>query len=126
MAIRFAGVAHVSVDARQYQLRGNLTVSPHAVERTMIAGQDGIHGYQELPKVPYIECDLSATPELHFRDLINQVDTVVVAQLANKKQYSLFGATVKGGSEINARDGQSRIRWEGLYCTEDDLSSTAF
>ena len=51
MAIRFAGIAFLSVDGRQYQLRGNFTVSPSPVERTMIAGQDGVHGYQELPRV---------------------------------------------------------------------------
>jgi hypothetical protein len=43
MAVRFAGVAFVMVDAMQYRLRGNLTVSPSPVERTMIAGQDYVN-----------------------------------------------------------------------------------
>jgi hypothetical protein len=59
MAQRFAGIAFISVNGLQYSLRGNLTVSPSPVERTMIAGQDGVHGYQELPRVPYIEGDFS-------------------------------------------------------------------
>jgi len=121
MAIRFAGIAYLSVDGRQYQLRGNFTVSPSPVERTMIAGQDGVHGYQELPRVPYIEGDLSTVPDLNFEDVLTQVNSTVIAQLANQKQYTLQGATVKGGFEINTRDGQARVRWEGVTCLEINL-----
>jgi len=121
MAIRFAGIAFLSVDGNQYQLRGNFTVSPSPVERTMIAGQDGVHGYQELPRVPYIEGDLSTVPGLNFEDLLTQVDSTVIAQLANNKQYTLQGATVKGGFELNTRDGQARVRWEGIACLEVNL-----
>src|SRR5262245_49469253 len=118
MAIRFAGIAFIMVDSQQYRLRGNLTVSPSPVERTMIAGQDVVHGYQELPRVPYIECDLSAMPELSLEDLLDQTDVTVVAQLANGIAYALSGAVVKGGFEENTRDGQLRVRWEGLVCEE--------
>ena len=52
MAQRIAGVAYVKVDGTQYPLRGNFTVSPSNVERQMLAGQDGVHGYSEIPRVP--------------------------------------------------------------------------
>jgi hypothetical protein len=28
---------------------------------------------------------------------------------------------VKGGIEINTRDGQARVRWEGITCLEINL-----
>jgi hypothetical protein len=121
MAQRFAGIAFVFVDGVQYPLRGNFTVSPSAVERTMLAGQDGVHGYQELPRVPYIEGDISTTRDLNLEDLEAQVDNTVVAQLANGKQYTLINATCRAGFEENSRDGQTRVRWEGLYCEEITL-----
>jgi tail tube protein len=121
MAQRFAGTAFVMVDGNQLPLRGNFTVSPSAVERTMIAGQDGVHGYQELPRVPYIEGDISLMPEVNLEDLEAQVDVTVVAQLNNKKQYTLSGATCKAAFEGNTRDGQTRVRWEGLWCDEVSL-----
>ena len=121
MATRFAGTAFVMVDGNQLPLRGNFTVSPSAVERTMIAGQDGVHGYQELPRVPYIEGDISLMPEVNLEDLEGQTDVTVVAQLANKKQYTLSGATCKAAFEGNTRDGQTRVRWEGLWCDEMSL-----
>lgn len=122
MAQRFAGVAFLMVDGNQLALRGNFTVSPSAVERTMIAGQDGVHGYQELPRVPYIEGDISLLQSLSLEDLERQVDVTVVAQLANNIQYSLANATCKAAFDANTRDGQTRVRWEGLWCDEVPLA----
>ena len=45
----------------------------------------------------------------------------MVAQLANHMQYMLTSATCKGGFENNTRDGQVRVRWEGLTCEETSL-----
>ena len=118
MAQRFAGIAFLMVDGDQLALRGNFTVSSSPVERTMIAGQDRVHGFQELPRVPYIEGDVSTIPELNLEDLDGQTDVTVVAQLANNKQYTLIGATCKAALEANTRDGQVRVRWEGLWCEE--------
>jgi hypothetical protein len=118
MAVRIAGIAFLMVDNNQMALRGNFTVSPTVVERTMLAGQDGIHGYQELPRVPYIEGDISTVPNLNILDLEAQVNVTVVAQLANQKQYTLGQAVCKAGLEVNTRDGQTRVRWEGITCQE--------
>jgi hypothetical protein len=118
MAVKIAGIATLKVDGIQMALRGNFTVSPTPVERTMLAGQDGVHGYQELPRVPYIEGDISTLPGLSLETLAGQTDVTVVAQLANGLQYSLVGATCKGGFDNNTRDGQVRVRWEGLVCHE--------
>jgi hypothetical protein len=118
MAQKFAGIAFLMVAGNQLRLRGNFTVSPSPVERTMIAGQDGVHGYQELPRVPYIEGDISTTPETQLTDLDGQTDVTVVAQLANGHNYTLIGATCKAALEANTRDGQCRVRWEGIWCEE--------
>ena len=121
MAQRIAGIAFLTVDGEQMSLRGNFTVSPSPVERTMIAGQDGVHGYQELPRVPYIEGDISTMPGFYLETLLDETDLTVIAQLANNMQYTLTGATCKGGFENNSRDGQVRVRWEGVTCEEVSL-----
>jgi hypothetical protein len=121
MAQRVGGTAFLTVDGNQMALRGNFVVSPSPVERTMLAGQDGVHGYQELPIVPHIEGDLTTMPGFFLEDLLRQTNVTVVAQLANKMQYVLTGATCKGNFENQTRDGQVRVRWEGLTCQEMSL-----
>jgi|SRR5262252_8037957 len=121
MAQRVAGTAFLMVDGTQLRVRGNFTVSPNVFERNMLAGQDGIHGYQELPRVPFISVDLTTMPDLNLEDLEAQTNVTVVAQLANNKQYSLGNATCKGGIEVNTRDGQCTVRWEGEFCQEISL-----
>ena len=57
-----------------------------------------------------------------LEDLELQVDSTVVAQLANGKQYTLIKTQrCKAGFEANTRDGQVRVRWEGLACLEVNL-----
>jgi Phage tail tube protein len=123
MAQRIAGIAYLVVNGEQVLVRGNFVVSPSIVERTMIAGQDGIHGYQELPRVPYIECDMSTPRNYYLDNLLEQTDSTVIAQLANGMQYTLTQAVCKGGFENNTRDGQVRVRWEGVTCEEVALAT---
>ena len=52
---RIAGVAYIFVDGAQYPLRGDLTVSIDTIEREGVAGMDGVHGFTETPRVPWIE-----------------------------------------------------------------------
>src|SRR5262252_4618040 len=118
MARKIAGTAYLTVNGIQWALRGNFVVSPSFVERTMVAGQDGVCGYHETPRVPFIEGDLTTTPEMLIEELERQVNVTVVAQLANGLVYTLTGGICKGSLEDNTRDGIVHVRWEGLACNE--------
>lgn len=56
-----------------------------------------------------------------MEELLLQTDVTVIAQCANRFEYVLHNAVVKGGFELNTRDGQVRVRWEGLNCEEISL-----
>jgi hypothetical protein len=118
MANRIAGVAFLKVDGNQYPLRGNFTVSPSAVDRTGIAGQDYVHGYSELPRVPFIEGDVSLVPQLSMDSIEAVVNATVTAELANGNNYVLKEAWCKSALELNTHDGLVRVRFEGTTCTE--------
>jgi len=111
---RVAGVSYVYVDGQQYPLRGNLTVSIDTIEREGIAGQDGIHGYIERPRVPWIEGDFSDLAGLSLITIQRMSDVTVTAELANGKQYVLRNAWTSTAREFNAADGQATVRWEGM------------
>jgi hypothetical protein len=118
MGAPIAGTAFLKVDGSQYPLKGAFTVSPSPVERTGIAGQDRVHGYQELPRVPFIEGDISTLAGLSLEDIGALTDVTVTAELINGTVYSLRNAWCKDAFEINTRDGQFRVRFEGLEADE--------
>ena len=109
-----AGTAYLKVDGQMYPLKGRLTVSISPVERNGIAGQDYVHGYQELPRVPFIEGDVSTLPEVSTEFLEAVIDATVTAELVNGRVYVLRNAWTKGPVEINTADGQFSIRFEGV------------
>jgi hypothetical protein len=93
-------------------------VSPNSVERTMIAGQDYVHGFTEVPRVPFIEGDISTLPQVLFEQLEQMVDVNVTAELLNGRTYVLRQATYIRPADINTRDGLARVRFEGISCEE--------
>ena len=118
MAQRIAGVAFLKVNGNMMALRGNLTVSPSPMERAMIAGQDYVHGYSELPRVPFIEGDFSTLQGLSLENIAAMVNVNVTAELANNTNYVLLEGCCRAALEINAREGQFRVRFEGTQCNE--------
>ena len=118
MAQRIAGVAFLKVDGNLYPLRGNFTVSPSSVERAGIAGQDYIHGYSELPRIPGISGDVSLVPELSMDDIEQVTNATVTAELANGKTYVLREAWCTAALELNTREGQTRVTFQGISCDE--------
>lgn len=115
---RIAGVAYLKVNGTQYPLRGNFTVMPSKNERTGIAGQDAVHGFKEIPVVPYVEGDLSTTAGLSIEALDAITDASVTAELANGKTYLLRNAWTAGTRSIDTTEGVVGIRFEGLSCEE--------
>jgi hypothetical protein len=93
-------------------------VSPSAVERAGIAGQDYVHGYSELPRVPFIEGDVSLDPALAMDDVESVINATVTAELANGNVYTLQEAWCKAAFDLNTHDGLTRIRFEGVRCNE--------
>lgn len=114
MAGRIAGICFVKVDGKQYDLRGNLIVSISPSERTGVAGQDGVHGYIETPRVPFISGNFSDTDGLSINELDAITGATITAELANGKAYILRGAWTKSAHEIDTAQGQVAVRFEGL------------
>lgn len=118
MAQRIAGVAWYKVDGGIYPLRGNFTVSPSMVERAGLAGQDYIHGYSELPRVPAISGDVSLDPALSMDDVEAAVNVTVTAELANGHVYVLREAWCTSALDLNTREGTVRVTFQGVSCDE--------
>ncbi len=114
MSQRFAGLSSIWMGGRQLPVRGNVTIGSTKFEREYIAGLDYVHGFSEIPVVPFIEADVSFPPELSLDDVDGFVNGTVIAQLANGQNFSLRGSSTVGRREVNARDGMFRVKWEGV------------
>jgi hypothetical protein len=104
-------------------VRGNLEVMPSRFERTGIAGQDRVHGYSELPVVPYMAGDVSTLEGTSVEAIDAVTNSTITVEAANGTVYYLRNAWRAERSTVNTRDGQFHVRFEGLSC--DDVVSNA-
>ena len=109
-----AGVAFVKVDGEQFALRGDLTISIDMFERAGFAGADGVHGYTETPRVPFIEGSFTDKGGLSLARLATFCNVTVTAETLNGKTYLLRNAWTSTARELNAIEGSVTIRWEGM------------
>lgn len=72
----------------------------------------------ELPRVPYIEGDVSTIPSLSMVAVEQITNSTITAELANGRTYVLREAWTKSALELNTREGHVRIRFEGTACDE--------
>lgn len=115
---RIGGVLSIRVDGKQYEARGNFSVSPSKAKRTGIAGQDFVHGYIEEPIVPSIKGDLSIGNQLSMVELENITNATVQCALANGVTYVLTEAWTTSAFSIDAHDGKVEVTFEGVTCEE--------
>lgn len=118
MGQKIGGTAYLKAGGKQYDLRGSFIVSPSRIKREGVAGQDGVHGYIETQRVPFIKADLSTTAGLSIAELDAMEDVTVTAELANGKNYVLSGAWTEAAHEISTGDGKVGVNWGGQSCDE--------
>lgn len=111
---RIAGTAFLKVDGEQFALRGSLTISIDAFERAGVAGVDGVHGYTEIPRVPFIEGEFSDIRGLSIRRLSDICNATVTAETLNGKTYLLRNAWTSTARELNGTEGTVTVRFEGM------------
>lgn len=115
---RIAGVAYLKYDGKQLPLRGGWNHNIAGLKREGIAGQDGVHGYKEMPEVPYMEGDVSTTPEVSIEELRDVTDATVTLEQANGKTYVLRNAWTSDAYEVDTEEGKVKIKFEGMQGDE--------
>lgn len=115
---RIAGVAYVKFDGRQLPIKGGWKVGYNKVKREGVSGQDSVHGYKEMPQVPYLEGDVSTTRDVSLDVLLSITDATVTAELANGKTYVLRNAWTADSYEIESEEGKLKVRFEGMDIDE--------
>jgi len=118
---RLAGTAYVTIDGKSYNItgEGNYTVS--GTKREALVGQDGWHGYSEMPMPGKISWKGRDSGALSISDLSKAANVTVVLVLANGK--TIVGRNMvrigEGPIEVNTEDGTFSVEFQGPEVTEN-------
>tara|TARA_A200000113_G_scaffold122503_1_gene110099 strand:+ start:1029 stop:1391 length:363 start_codon:yes stop_codon:yes gene_type:complete len=118
MSKAVGGRIEIKVDGQLFSGKGAFDYEVSGVKRESVVGHDAIHGYKEMPKVPYIEGTITDSPELSLERLSNMTGVTVTLSLINGKSIVLNDAWYTGDAKGNSEEGEIDFRFEGLYGQE--------
>lgn len=114
MSNRRSGVLFVKVSGTQYDAKGSFTYNAGAPKRDAIVGPDRVHGYKEMPQVPFVEGEITDSSDLNLSEFLNITDATVTLELANGKIFVLRDAWYAGEGNVQTEEANIQVRFEGL------------
>lgn len=108
------GIFYVKVDGQQLKVSSDaMTVPLNTVTKTSQISTSGVAGYTATMRVPFIECSCFI-PKDFPRDIFERDDLTVTAEFINGDVYSLTQAWVANDVDLDAAQGKTTIRFEGM------------
>lgn len=114
MASRIGGTLFIAYNGVRLSVKGSWNVNPGRPKRDGIVGADQVHGYKEMPQVPFIEGDVTVTPDLDLPQLLELRDATITAELANDQVAVLRDAWQAAEGTMTTEEGACPVRFEGL------------
>jgi len=113
-AERIGGIIRVKVDGTQFFAKGAFSYRVNPAMKEMVVGSDQVHGYKEMPQVPFIEGAITDRGNLDLLSLQEAVDVTVTLELANGKVIVLRNAVYASEGAVGTEEGEIEARFEGL------------
>lgn len=111
---RKGGIIYLKVNGGLYSAKGNFTYNLGKGKRDAIVGADGIHGYKEVPQIPFIEGEITDNVNVDLAALATTENATVTLELANGKTISLREAWFAGEGTGNTDEGNIGVRFEAI------------
>lgn len=118
MGNRRGGILNVKVDGEIVDVKGNWTYNFGIPKRDALVGADRIHGYKEVPQVPFVEGEITDREGLDVKAFQNLTDTTVTLELANGKTGVWRNAWYASEGNVQTEEGNIAIRFEALEAEE--------
>jgi hypothetical protein len=112
------GIISFKVNGKKYDARGDFKYSLGNPTREAIVGEDGVHGFKEMPVAPYISGTITDNQDLDVATLQKVSDATVTLALKNGKTIILSEGFFAGESEIEAAEGKIPFKFSGIECSE--------
>ncbi|KUR80758.1 phage tail tube protein [Novosphingobium sp. FSW06-99] len=115
-----AGALSLTVDGVPVAVAGQCEYLVNSSDRETLKGQDGVHGYKEMPKEGWIKYNGRDSGAVSMAALNATSNATVVATLANGKVIIATGAWRDGDpAEVNTEDGTFSIKFASGSVTEN-------
>ena len=115
---RIGGMISLKINGDMYFAKGNFTYNLGKPKKEGVVGSDRVHGYKEVPQVPFIEGEITDRNELNLEDLVTLDDATATLELANGKVIMLREAWYAGEGTGNTEEGNIALRLEGMSAEE--------
>lgn len=116
---RIGGVVYIKADGKHLEARGKWKAKIPPTKREGIAGQDGTHGYKEMPIVQRFEGEVSyVRGNIRISDLHALENATVVMEVANGNTLVLRNAWVADEIDLDTEEGSFPLVFEGLSASE--------
>ncbi|WP_424139902.1 phage tail tube protein [Roseomonas chloroacetimidivorans] len=114
---RRAGVASATIDGEAIDM-SDLVYDVTAVTRENLTGQNGVHGYSEMPKTPQMAFTVRDAQNMSVSAFMAMTSVSIVAVLASGKTVSGDGMWCTECSEVNTTAGTFSVRFSGFSVEE--------
>lgn len=110
---RRAGLIQVQVNGEVQDAKGSFSYNLGRPKREAISGSDRVHGFKEMPQVPFIEGAITDRGNLDLAALVTGSNQTVNLTLGNGKMIVLSDAWFAGEGTGTSEEGEIAVRWEG-------------
>ena len=116
--MRVGGIIFIKVDGVQYQAKGSWTYNFGIPKREGVVGSDKVHGYKEMPQIPFVEGVITDSGDISAEDLLKISDATITLELANGKVGVWRNGWFAGDGNITTEEGEIAARFESLSAEE--------
>ncbi|AIO44707.1 phage tail tube protein [Burkholderia cenocepacia] len=113
-----AGITNAKIDGVTYQLEGKARYRVAKVKRDSLMGQDGFHGFKEMPLPGSIKMSLRDSGGLSIADFNAMRNSTVVLELANGKIVTGRNMGTVEAEEVDTEEATFEVSFEGPEVTE--------
>lgn len=118
MSNRIGGIIELKVNGSVFSAKGSFTYNIGRNRREGVLGADKVHGFKEMPQIPFIEGEITDSPSLDLEQLVTLQDATVMLRLANGKLIVLRQAWYAAEGTGNTEEGNIGVRFEGKTAEE--------
>lgn len=111
---RIGGIIYLTLNGEQLQAKGEFTYNIGIPKKEMVLGADGVHGFKEMPQVPFIEGAITDNNLLDLAVLQSTRDATITLQLANGKTIAIEEAVYASEGSAKTEEGEIEVRFEGV------------